>query len=82
MIKRLFLISALLIGGATAANAQEAASTSTTTATTTTTVDLPLCSRTVTDKCINRTASKRTVVKHRNNKVVKSSTKVTTKTTG
>jgi len=80
MITKLFLMSAFVVGGVTVANAQDATPTTTTTATTTTstTVALPTCSRTVTDKCINRTATKKVVV--HNKKAVSRTSKVTTTT--
>ncbi len=53
MINKLMLMTALVIGGVSAAHAQPAPAS-----------DLPSCSKTVTDKCINRTVTKK-VVKHK-----------------
>jgi hypothetical protein len=65
MITRMMLMTALIAGGVSVAGAQTPAAT-----------DVPTCSKTVTDKCINRTATTKKVVHHK--KVVKKISKTTT----
>lgn len=74
MINKIFLISTLILGGAGIAQAQDTATTASTT-TTVTTASVPTCSKTVTDKCVNRTAVKKVVHVHHRTVVKKTTTK-------
>ena len=74
MINKLVLISALMLG--TAAYAQDAAPAPAPEAAAAPAANVPVCSKTVTDKCINRTA--RTTV-HSHKKTVAKTSKITTK---
>jgi hypothetical protein len=69
MITRMMLMTALIAGGVSVAGAQMPAATPAP-------ADVPTCSKTVTDKCINRTATTKKVVHHK--KVVKKTSETTT----
>lgn len=58
MIK-IVLMSALIVGGASVAFAQDAAPAPAAAA-----ADVPLCSKTITDKCMNRTAAPKKMAMH------------------
>jgi len=71
MISKLLLMSALIVGGTAVAHAQDSTST-----------DVPVCSKTITDKCMNPTAVPKKMKAMHHRKAAKKAAKPTAKTTG